>query len=376
MSKRFILFPNIFEQWGEQVYIQEQQGPKVSPEVLGNFLDRLKRVFEKVVRASPSWSEVSSQLFLMVNPAAGKIQSSKERTALIESLESVSAFLVPQDQRNKNQINRVHVIASHEPGELIRQAHDLRIQGALGILVSFGGDGTHQEVLNGIIERGVDTRLCRYPMGTGNDGVDVRTPEDLVHFVFHGPKSPGKLLEAVRVTTSRGFNRLSGNITGVGMDAYIGFLSQKYKRTLPGEAYKIAADLGVLFYRKKYDLRECKVVLSQPNGPIQTLHLVPGIMCFGASGRRTYGMGIPILPSEENVCLIPMGSLGQNLALKSHLYKAEHGNNPRVQMYKAQRLEIHYDALLPMQMDGEIAWLEPEDFPVIFERIQLLPRVL
>jgi diacylglycerol kinase family enzyme len=358
------------------VLIQEQQGPKVSPEVLGDFLDRLQQAFEKVVKASPSWGEVSSQLFLMVNPAAGKIHSSKERTAFIKALELVAATLSPQEKLNENQTNRVHVIASHEPGELVRRAHDLSIQGALGIFVSFGGDGTHQEVLNGITERGVDTRLCRYPMGTGNDGVDVTTPEDLVQIVFHGPKSSGRNLEAVRVTTSRGFNRLSGNITGVGMDAYIGFLSQKYKKTLPGKAYKIAADLGVLFYRKKYDLRECTVVLQALDESTKEVHLIPGIMCFGASGTRTYGMGIPILPSKENVCLIPMGSLGQNLALKSLLYKAEHVKNSRVQMHEARKLEVHYDALLPMQMDGEIAWLEPEDFPLVFERIQLLPRIL
>lgn len=355
--------------------LQVQQGPDIQPESLGDFPQRLLRAAETIVQSSPAWAETSCQLFLMVNPAAGKIHSKRERELFLSEFEQITSAFSITSEPTELQIDRVHVLTSHEPGELVNQAHDSKIQDALGIFVSFGGDGTHQEVLNGLSDRTKAIYFARYPMGTGNDGIDISNPNELAQLIFQAPKLPIQPLTAIKVTTAKGEGRLSGNITGLGIDAYIGYLSQKYKRILPGKAYKIAADLGVLFYKKTYNISKARIEIHHDHD-IHQVELLAGVICFGASGHRTYGGGLPILPGEENICLIPMGSLGDNIKLKKMIFEGTHIHDSKVQMHKGTKIIIHYPGTIPMQMDGEIAWLEPEDFPLTLEIVSLEARLL
>ena len=355
--------------------LQVHQGPDVQPESLGDFPHRLHKAAELIVHHSAAWAEKSCQLFLMVNPAAGKIHSKRERESFLTEFEQIASTYSGPVEPTMFQRDRVHVLASHEPGELIQQAHDSKIQDAMGIFISFGGDGTHQEVLNGLSDRTKEICFARYPMGTGNDGIDIHTPTELAQLISSAPTLPTQPLVAVKVTTAKGEGRLSGNITGIGIDAYIGYLSQKYKRILPGKAYKIAADLGVLFYKRTYNIRKASIQIIN-NDQIQQIELTAGVMCFGASGKRTYGGGLPILPGEENICLIPMGSLMDNIKLKKMIFEGSHIHDPKVQIHRGTKMIIDYPGTIPMQMDGEIAWLDPEDFPLTLEVVSVEAKLL
>jgi diacylglycerol kinase (ATP) len=355
--------------------LQVHQGPDVQPETLGDFPLRLHKAAELIVQNSNPWAERSCQLFLMVNPAAGKIHSKRERESFLTEFEKIASTYSGAGEPTILQRDRVHVLASHEPGELVKQAHDSKIQDAMGIFISFGGDGTHQEVLNGLCDRTRAICFARYPMGTGNDGIDIHNPNELAQLIYSAPILPSQPLQAVKVTTAKGEGRLSGNITGIGIDAYIGYLSQKYKRILPGKAYKIAADLGVLFYKRTYNIRTANIQIVNDEY-VQNIELSAGVMCFGASGNRTYGGGLPILPGEENICLIPMGSLLDNIKLKKMIFEGSHIHDPKVQIHQGKKMIIDYPGTIPMQMDGEIAWLDSEDFPLTLEVVSLEARLL
>ena len=56
---------------------------------------------------------------------------------------------------------------------------------------------------------------------------------------------------ALRVTTADGTPRYSFNIASIGLDAYIAGLTNRFKRVIPGDAYKSLVDIGSLFYEQK-----------------------------------------------------------------------------------------------------------------------------
>src|SRR5690606_33952738 len=183
-------------------------------------------------------------------------------------------------------------------------------------------------------------------LGTGNDGVDIQTATDLAQVLATLDTNSPLPFTAVRVTTARGARSYSGNIAGVGLDAYVGFLSEDYKKKLPGAAYKIAADIGVLFYKRTFKLKEARVTVER-GGESSSISRLPGILSFGASGFRCYGQGMPVLPGPETFCIIPVGNVFQNIALKGQLYHGTHVESPRVRMEDADRATIEYSGRLP-----------------------------
>src|SRR3989442_9207475 len=78
---------------------------------------------------------------------------------------------------------------SERPGHLIELAERAARDGA-GVVVAVGGDGTLNEVVNGLVRSGADTELATIPLGTGMDFIrtyDIPTRfEDAVRIAVGG----------------------------------------------------------------------------------------------------------------------------------------------------------------------------------------------
>ena len=358
----------------------KESSDSIAEPVLREFSAQLQGIFDSLLRRSPYWVDSSWELHLFLNPAAGGMTAPELRKNALKDLSAAAQAFDDLPECCGPATIQVH--ESQAPGGitlLVQAVCEASPSSRNLLFVSFGGDGTHQEVLNGLAGESAQAhsiRFCRVPLGTGNDGVDIASLRELPGILFSAPSLEGQPLEAVRVRTGTGELAYSGNIAGIGMDAYVVFLSEDYKKRLPGKAYKIAADLGVLFYKRKFDLQAAHIETEAVDGTRQEFSFLPGIVSFGASGYRTYGRGLPVLPDRENICLIPVGTLFQNIALKQQLFLGTHCTDSRVSMVEARKMVVDYRGRLPMQLDGEVRWLDPEDFPVILERISLPARVL
>ncbi len=349
---------------------------------LQDFREPFLSSITRLLSVSPHWNTQHIHLHIMVNPAAGGLMNPEGRRALLSGLEDALAPFGDKPILNTHTHDHMSLYESAEPGELVELVKTaLENDRGTQVFLSLGGDGTHQEVLTGLQEYTDPAQkkrvlLCRLPCGTGNDGFDVSTWEEAVELLHNAPGMEGEPTPAVRVTTAQGKVGWAGNISGLGMDAYVVHLSHKYKDKLPGKAYKIAADIGVLFYQRTFKLKPAKMTIGLADGTFQEFSLLPGIVSFGASGYRTYGQGLPVFPDKENICLIPVGSVFQNLKLKKQLFQGQHPSNPRVTMVMGKTMKVEYSGRLPMQKDGEVSWLEPEDFPITFETKELGIRLI
>ena len=147
-------------------------------------------------------------------------------------------------------------------------------------------------------------------------------------------------------------------------------LSNRFKRfrLMPGDSYKLAANILSLFYRP--DFSHGPIVLKytqagEDNMPkTETLTGEIVLLAVGVSGKRVYGQGKHVLPGNENVCAISDMSMWQRLGLRNMFFRGEHIHHPNTCMCNAHTLRLQFHAPLYFQADGEQRLLQAQDFPL------------
>jgi diacylglycerol kinase family enzyme len=153
-------------------------------------------------------------------------------------------------------------------------------------------------------------------------------------------------------------------------------LTNRFKRIIPGEAYKLMVDLGSLFYEQRVRPKPMTIRLWNGGGSTCIDSIIPSMVVVGVSGRRTYGGHMPVLPGDENVCIIDHMSIPEKVASKKLFYEGRHGELAETSFHSATRVDIECAGRIPLQLDGELVWLEPGDFPVSMKVIEPAIKVL
>lgn len=316
---------------------------------------------------------------VIVNPHAGFFKSRGMVAHRIRELEQKLAELRERAPRRRVEINRVHY--TERPGHARRIAEEIlgdearSPSGIERLVIGCGGDGTSNEICTALV--GADgallerLKLLRLPLGTGNDVADAHTFEEAYDLIL-GDQNVTRT-GALLVTAADGSRRFSFNIASIGLDAYIAGLTNRFKRVIPGDAYKSLVDLGSLFYGQKVKQLPMNISLHGAAGETRIDSLVPSMLVVGISGGRTYGGHLRVLPAEDNVCVVARMNVLAKIRNKKLFYEGRHGVLPEVSFYGAQKVEIEYKGSIPMQLDGEMVGLTPRDFPV---RMEVLgPRI-
>ena len=316
---------------------------------------------------------------VIANPHAGffKRQATVRRNIL--ELERRLNDLRLRYPRRKVEINTVHFTEYPGHARLITdEILDREERTATGIehlLIGCGGDGTSNEICTALVDANASlldrVKLLRLPLGTGNDLADAATFSQTYDLIL-GPQRTVRT-GSLHVTTSRGASLYSFNIGSVGLDAYIAGLTNRFKRAIPGEAYKFMVDLGSLFYERRVKPRRMDIRLHNDGAETRIDGFVPSMVIVGISGGRTYGGHMPVLPGTENVCLIAGMSVLKKIRSKKLLFQGIHGTLPEVQFRHADRVDISYQGSIPLQLDGEVTWLSAADFPLSLRVLQ--PRI-
>lgn len=242
------------------------------------------------------------------------------------------------------------------------------------VIVSLGGDGTHNHVLQAGIDHSGHGQFLRLPLGSGNDAAGVESLERALTDL-QGIMAP-RWIPAVRITTSR-WRQHAFNIASMGIDAYVTLLHNRWRAALPGNTYRLLVDLAVLRYDQALQVGPLTLRGATWDGAIRELGETPrSLVVMGVSGNRTYGDHMHVLPGAENVCIIERASLWDKLRMKQLFYEGNHVTQTITTTHTLQRLEAWYDRSLPLQYDGEACYLAAEDFPVTLEVIHSAVRVL
>jgi diacylglycerol kinase family enzyme len=205
----------------------------------------------------------------------------------------------------------------------------------------------------------------RLPLGTGNDAADCRDWATALRILggreLHGGVASLSMLEVQIPGQAVHF---AFNIASLGLDAFVSDLTNKLKIWFPGNSYGLMVDLATLFYERFVQVVPTKLELTKGGQP--TLSWTEGFLlaAMGATGHRTYGAGKRILPDTDNYCLAGRQNLLEKLGLRTPFYQGTHRGRPRIHFAAGDTLRVISPVRLPLQMDGEVMWLEPSDFPL------------
>ncbi len=240
------------------------------------------------------------------------------------------------------------------------------------IVVSLGGDGTHNHCLRAGMEGADGIAFLRVPLGSGNDAGATASLKEFLAALNHPLRE--RPIPAVKVLRNGGGNgtpEAAFNIASVGIDAFITAMHDKWRAILPGNTYRLLVNLAVLRYERLVKLgpSKLKLTVSSPETtgsakPVDDGHRRRTLVAMGVTGYRTYGDHMRVLPGKENVCVLGTANLLDKFRMKSLFYAGRHVEEEITTMYSAEEMVIEYDGTLPLQMDGEAMWLRREDFPL------------
>ena len=236
--------------------------------------------------------------------------------------------------------------------ELAREAALAGVQ----LVVAAGGDGTVNEVANGILlaAEGQDgvapATLGVLPMGSGNDfawGLGIRDGvEDAVDRLKRGHT---RVIDVARAEFDNAPDRYFVNMLGCGFDARVNIEAHKIKR-LRGFAIYMAAVLKTLWIYFERPLVHLET-------DAQTLE-TPAFITFIANGPRLGG-GFLATPQaryddgEMDLCIATDVSRREVVPLIPKLMKGKHTDHPKIIMDRTRSLTLRSDDPLPCQADGE-----------------------
>jgi diacylglycerol kinase (ATP) len=246
------------------------------------------------------------------------------------------------------------VIETEYPGHAVRIAHALRDQEDLTV-VSLGGDGTHHEVLNGLMPNPKPV-LSILPAGTGNDFVRVldypRDPRAMLEVALNGPPrwfDIGQVNDQYFLTVS-----------GVGFDAEVAGWVNQHEKHGRGSWVFLRAILKHLF-----QYRSQPVSLAYPSHRREDTTFLVAVCntAYYAGGMK---MAPQASPEDGQFHVIWVHQLSRLavLPLLAQVFRGTHVHHPRVETVITPELTVNGPTHWLIHADGEIVGRLPAHFRI------------
>ncbi len=237
-------------------------------------------------------------------------------------------------------------------GDATKWARDAAERGQPIIIV--GGDGTINEVANGVLSATQRVPLGIIPAGSGND---------FACYTLGLPLDPAAALDralrgaTVAVDAGTVNGRYFVNSFSVGLDADITLTSNRLR--------KLPLMRGPLLY---YASALRRLVFSYGRCPWMTISVdgavtdIPGekhYVLAAMTNGPTYGGGFKINPTAEHadgaldLCAVYHPRWLRAISLLPVVQKGQHGNEPEIRFYRVRELHISSRRPVNAQIDGE-----------------------
>ena len=241
----------------------------------------------------------------------------------------------------------------------------------MDIIVAVGGDGTCNEVVNGMMNAEVLVScFAIIPNGTGNDFHRMLGDFSAQSFVFqlerHEPQSIDLILVRIKNQT-----RFSLNIAGGGFDGFVvNLLNNQRKQLKIGGNISYALAILRSFFLFKKPLIQLKTETFEYNGK--------GLLIAACNGS-TFGHGLVIHPNAKldsgdfGVTLIGDVSLYDYVRYLKRIKKGIEIDHPQVHYLKAKKMSISTSKTeLYVQCDGELMSSGEPSFEIVPDAIRLI----
>jgi YegS/Rv2252/BmrU family lipid kinase len=262
------------------------------------------------------------------------------------------------------------LVNTQAPGHATALAEEAALQGQ-DLVVAVGGDGTANEVLNGLVRANSDangTALAILPVGTGNDfAFGAGVPLELEKACQAVARARARCIDVGRVVADNEDTLYFGNGVGIGFDAVVNKESRKLKRLRGFTLYLVAVFRTLAFY---YEAPETRLMVDERE------IAQPSLMISVMNGYR-FGGGFHITPGSQmddglfDVCLTPKISRPEMVAFVPRFMRGSHITDARITMLQGRKVVVTSASPWIGHVDGEIYGVGASHF-----EIELLPQRL
>ncbi|MDX6572212.1 MAG: hypothetical protein QOC86_1368, partial [Gaiellales bacterium] len=295
--------------------------------------------------------ELTAPPLVVVNPAAQNGAAGRRWPRLAEHARTLGLELDAVVTEGPGHASELAAAAAGEGRELV---------------VALGGDGTVNEVVNGLAPLGAaGPELAILPFGTGRD--TIRT--------YGIPKNAERALELLRGGRTRtidlgraAFRTSAGegsrwyiNIGSCGLTGAVAERAERTSKRLGGTPSFLFATVATFAAWRNVPFR-----VQVDDEPAFEL-VANNVIC--ANGRA-FGGGIRVCPQAEPddglLDVLVWGDVGKlDLALNlPRLYRGTHLGHRKVTVLRARRVRVEPERPLPLELDGELPGTTPATFEI------------
>jgi YegS/Rv2252/BmrU family lipid kinase len=313
----------------------------------------------------PNWNQMTEQLtkwLVLVNPNAGARKGEKEWPAISRTLTNEGFSFEVQFTK-----------ASLDAIRLIEQG----IRSGYRKIIVIGGDGTFNEVANGILNQSMvpstDISLGLIPVGTGNDwGRMYQIPSNVDEAIRVIKRGKTFIQDVCRVSYQEDGirkSRYSINLAGIGFDAEV------VRRTNLGKKHGKSGHLLYFWYLLtallSYKSLPLRIRLDNEDREDEYFAISIGICKYKGGGMITVPRAIP---DDGFLDLTLIRKIGKIEVIRSLplLFNGHIDTHKRVDTLRSRKVRVDSEKIVYLEVDGESLGHTPLEFETIPLALKLI----
>jgi diacylglycerol kinase (ATP) len=293
---------------------------------------------------------------------SGVVEGSKVKARVICNPASSGGGYDPEELHGELEGYELEWITTQSPGDAAEAAGEWRE----GLLMVAGGDGTINEVVNGLGNAGFPegVTLAILPAGTGNDlAATLAIPEDPAEAVAVLRQNRVRTLDAARVRSEGLDDKFFVNVATGGMGAEVSGAADAEMKGRWGKLTYLRASLEVA---REYDAQEVTLTLDGAERKLRAVNLAIGNCRYAGSGW----LAAPRANPEDGLLdLVVIEDVGVQEVLKlapTVLASSDYLDKEGVFFARAKEIRVEASpGSLEFTVDGEVIGTEPAVFAVM-----------
>lgn len=243
------------------------------------------------------------------------------------------------------------------------EAARIAVERNFDVVIAAGGDGTINEVVNGLAEQINRPKLGIIPVGTTNDFARA----------IHVPRTIEKALDVI----------VKGNTTP--MD--IGKVNEQYFINIAGGGrlteltYEVPSKLKTMLGQLAYYLKGIEILPSIKPTQVKVEYdgkLYDGeIMLFLVANTNSVGGFEKLAPHAQmndgmfDLLILKKVNLPEFIKVANKAIRGEHINDEHLIYTKANRIRVHAEEKMQLNLDGEYGGLLPAEFLNLYQHLDV-----